>query len=77
MFIIMACIVIQFRRTTRMREAIAEESMKYSSRSPTSCSWIVETTTYFVTGHEDQYNRRVLYYVSIIIISKSSFFAYY
>ncbi len=45
-FIILADI-IRLRRLRRMREVIAEESMKYSARSPTPCSWRLETTGVF------------------------------
>ncbi len=37
-FVIVRLIIIIPRRRARMREAIAEESMKYSSRSPIPCS---------------------------------------
>jgi uncharacterized membrane protein len=42
--LILSCIAIRiaFRRPAHLRQAIAEESMKYSSRSPTSCSWRLE-----------------------------------
>ncbi|UJR20459.1 hypothetical protein I4U23_023588 [Adineta vaga] len=33
------CCIIQSQRSARMRQAISEESMKYSSRSPSPCSW--------------------------------------
>ena len=41
------CCIIQTRRTTRMRQAIANESMKYSMRSPTPCSWRLDATRVF------------------------------
>jgi hypothetical protein len=40
----------------KMRQAIAEESMKYSARSPTPCSWRLEATS----------NGQAAYYVSIL-----------
>jgi len=37
--LLFGCCIIQSRRTTRMRKAIAQESMKYTMRSPMPCSW--------------------------------------
>ncbi len=36
--------IVRIQRTARMQEGITEESMKYSSRLPTSCTWRLETT---------------------------------
>jgi hypothetical protein len=41
---IIGLFIVRIQRTARMQEAITEESMKYSSRSPTSCTWRLETT---------------------------------
>jgi hypothetical protein len=43
--LILFCISIRsaYRHVAHLRQAIAEESMKYSSRSPISCSWRLET----------------------------------
>ncbi len=49
-----------------MRQAIAEESAKYSARS-TPCSWRLETTTFFA-GYGN--NRQVTYHVSINICNQ-------
>jgi len=64
-FFVFAAIIISYRRTTRMRQAIAEESMKYSSRS-TPCSWRLETTRFYFGGYGN--NTRVNYHVSIITL---------
>jgi hypothetical protein len=42
------CIILQSRRITRLRQAIANESMKYSMRSP-PCSWRLLSSR-FITG---------------------------
>jgi hypothetical protein len=49
-----------------MREAITEESMKYSSRSLTPCSWRLETTRNYFGGYGNN-NTQLFYSVSIII----------
>jgi hypothetical protein len=67
-------LIVQFRRVARMREVIAEESMKYSSRSLTPCSWRLENMGNLAGAYGNQYNRRALYCVSVIILLKSSFF---
>jgi hypothetical protein len=43
--------VIRFRRTTAMRKAIAEESKKYSKRSPTSCTWRLNVLRFWAGGY--------------------------
>jgi hypothetical protein len=70
-FFASAAIIISYRRTTRMRQAIAEESMKYSSRS-TPCSWRLEATTSYFGGCGN--STRANPHVSIINLSKSSYF---
>lgn len=54
---------LQARLMNRLRAAIAAESAKYSSRSPTSCSWRLDITT-SATGYGN--NRRAIriYHVS-------------
>jgi hypothetical protein len=74
MFILIGLCIIQFRRTARMREIIAEESMKYSSRSPIPCSWRLEITTHCFGGYEDDHNSRLVYHVSVFVLYKSSIF---
>ncbi len=64
MFIfVIAIIVIKFRQAARLRQVVAEESMKYSTRSPTPCSWRLETTPYYGANG----NGRVGYHVNITI----------
>jgi hypothetical protein len=46
-FLVIGCIITQIRRVARVRQAIAEESMKYSSRLPIPCSWRLETTRHY------------------------------
>jgi hypothetical protein len=62
-FIIFAQIIVQSRRTDRMRKAVAHESAKYSIRSPTPCSWRLHSTRISVGGYR---NRRsaIIYRVS-------------
>jgi hypothetical protein len=62
---IIIIITVQVRQVAQMRQAIAEESMKYSARSPTPCSWRLETTRYF--GGYGNNNSQVSYHVNIII----------
>ena len=66
---IIAIIFVNIRRTARIRQAIAEESAKYSSRSPTPCSWRLETARYF-TGTYGNNNSYTTFYVRRIIIPK-------
>lgn len=47
-FIFGFCIVY-YKRRAKLRRAIAEESKKYSSRSPIPCSWRLSTSTHWVT----------------------------
>jgi hypothetical protein len=62
MFIfLIAIVVIKLRQAARLRQVVAEESMKYSARSPTPCSWRLETTPYYGANGND----RVGYHVSI------------
>jgi hypothetical protein len=57
--LILLCIGIRigYRRTAHLRQVIAEESMKYSSRSPISCSWRLETGVF--GGHGGALTNRV------------------
>jgi len=54
-FFCIGCYIVQSQRGVRMRQTIAEESMKYSSRSPISCSWRLENSRHPVGeyGHYD------------------------
>jgi hypothetical protein len=66
---IFGLVTIQFRRAARMRQAIAEESMKYSSRSLTPCSWRLETTGHYYGGYGNN-NAQVLNHVSVSYLIK-------
>ena len=44
-------VLIQLRRVAQLRKTVAEESMKYSTRSPIPCSWRLETANYFFGRH--------------------------
>ena len=57
------CIVIQLRRLARMRRVVAEESARYSSRSPIPCSWRLGSTSPWSGGY--YHSRRVVYHVNI------------
>ena len=57
---IIGIILIQTRQTARLRQAVADESMKYSTRSPTPCSWRLETTRAYFGGNS---NRNIFYHV--------------
>jgi hypothetical protein len=69
------CCTIQFKRVAQMRQAIAEESMKYSSRSSTPCSWRLDTTTNYVGTYGNRHNSQLVYHVSIIILEIFSSFS--
>jgi hypothetical protein len=53
--------VIRTRRTNKMRQAIAEESKKYSTRSPAICSWRLKVNRMW-TGGYGRYTRSVFFY---------------
>ncbi|CAF3730881.1 unnamed protein product [Rotaria sp. Silwood1] len=59
------------KRATRIREAIAQESMKYSSRSPTPCSWRLDSSrTWF--GPYGYYNNNYQMFYQLAIDIGSS-----
>ncbi len=68
-FYFIATCIIRKRRTTKMREAIAEESKKYSMRSP-ACSWKL-TVNIIWTGGYGRY-RRTLYFYRVSVTEKSA-----
>jgi hypothetical protein len=61
------CCFIRTQLATRMRTAIANESMKYSTRSPTPCSWRLHTST-FVTGGPRNRRTVYVYHVSYMVL---------
>jgi hypothetical protein len=54
--------IIRIRRTTAMRKAIAEESKKYSKRSPTSCTWRLNVLTFWTGGGYGRRSRSHFFY---------------
>jgi uncharacterized membrane protein len=66
-FFSVACCFIQSRRTTKIRRAIAEESMKYSSRSPTPCSWRLDIIRNWAGGYGRHSNTQAAYNVSTLV----------
>lgn len=64
------CCLVQVQRASKLRQAISEESMKYSSR-PIPCSWRLETTRYFYGGYGNHYNNHIINHVSFIILNFS------
>ena len=69
MVFIIGCCVIQMRVSTRMQQAISNESMKYSTRSPTPCSWRLASTRIAVGGYG---NRRaaIIHRVSCMLLTR-------
>lgn len=59
---IIVLIIIRVRYTARLREVVAAESMKYSTRSPVPCSWRLDTAGAYFGGYG--YNRNMNYNVS-------------
>lgn len=56
--ITVAFFITHYKSMTRLRHALAEESQKYSSKSPIPCSWRLGTSKNFYKGygnhHEEQ-----------------------
>ncbi|CAF3855979.1 unnamed protein product [Rotaria sp. Silwood1] len=46
------------KRSAQLKQAIAEESMRYSSRSPTPCSWRIDTSRSRLEGHANHHNSK-------------------
>jgi hypothetical protein len=63
--------IIYSQRLARMRQAVARESVKYSSRSSIPCSWRLDTLTIPIGGYSFYNNRRPGYNVSNVSITKS------
>ncbi|CAM4824215.1 unnamed protein product [Rotaria magnacalcarata] len=62
---------LQWRRVARMRQAVTEESMKYSSRSPIPCSWRLDISRTFVGSYG--YNNNHIIYHLVIDIGRAAF----
>jgi hypothetical protein len=58
--------ILHSKRTIKMRQAVAEESMKYSTRSPIPCSWRLNTTSIWNRGFGYRSNQSA-YNVSIAV----------
>ncbi|CAF1659387.1 unnamed protein product [Rotaria magnacalcarata] len=48
---IVALFRMKSKRMERLKEATTEESMQYSSRSPTPCRWRLNFTKYLTPGY--------------------------
>ena len=44
------CFITIIRRAAKLRKTVAEESMKYSTRSPIPCSWRLDTVMQYSCG---------------------------
>ncbi|CAF3024528.1 unnamed protein product [Rotaria sp. Silwood2] len=60
-------LITLFRRETRMRAAITEESIKYSSRSPIPCSWRLDTSRAESQGYGYRHNNQLIHHLVIDI----------
>ncbi|UJR24610.1 hypothetical protein I4U23_005985 [Adineta vaga] len=66
-FFAMGCCFVQLRRVNKIRQAISEESQKYSSRSPIPCSWRFDSSTTYVGYYGNAQRRHVTYHMVIDI----------
>ncbi|CAF1373109.1 unnamed protein product [Adineta steineri] len=66
-FCFIACCTLQLRRAETMRQAIAEESRKYSSRSPIPCSWRLDIPTNYGGYYGDQHTHQAVNHLVIDI----------
>ena len=57
-------VVIQLRRVAQLRKTVAEESMKYSTRSPIPCSWRLEMSNYFFGRYSNRSRGQLTGHVS-------------
>ncbi|CAF1240337.1 unnamed protein product [Rotaria sordida] len=60
------CCVVQLQTTTRLQQAVANESMKYSTRSP-PCSWRLHVYRTRGGGYRRRRNTRLIYRLVIEI----------
>ncbi|CAF1445295.1 unnamed protein product [Adineta steineri] len=58
---------IRYRLTRQIQEAVAKESMKYSSRTPIPCTWRLETKTHWCGTYENGQYQRLVYRIVIDI----------
>ncbi|CAF1408593.1 unnamed protein product [Adineta steineri] len=66
-FCIIAGCTLQLRRAETMRQAIAEESRKYSSRSPIPCSWRLDIPTSYGGYYGGQHTHQAVNHLVIDI----------
>ncbi|CAF4291647.1 unnamed protein product [Rotaria sordida] len=65
------CCLIQSRYVARLRQAIAEESIQYSSKSPIACSWRLDISrTWFGIYGYHHYNNQLVYHIRISIFKR-------
>ncbi|UJR06921.1 hypothetical protein I4U23_011210 [Adineta vaga] len=65
--LIIGICVMQAVQTCRMRKAVAEESTKYSNRSPVPCVWRLDVTTVTVRGYKGKTSSRRIYTLVITV----------
>ena len=63
-FFVVAFFNIHSKRSVQLHRAIAQESAKYSNRSPIPCSWRLNVTRIFTGGFHRQRHARLIYHVS-------------
>ncbi|CAF1395518.1 unnamed protein product [Adineta steineri] len=69
-FIFVGCFIVQRRSAERIRKAIAQESRKYSTRSPILCRWRLKTTTEYDEEYGNQHSHQLVIDVSRSINSE-------
>lgn len=72
LFFAFGCYLLHFRRTERIRQTVAEESAKYSTRSPIPCSWRLDIARQYYGGYGNFRNNQIVYHVSTILWLRSS-----
>ncbi len=60
-------VIVRVRYHSRLKNAIAAESIKYSNRLPTPCSWRLHTTRLWNGRHDDNSHTKIHDYVSNIV----------
>ena len=63
-FVLISCCVIRSKRSTKIREAVAKESMKYSNRSSVPCSWRLHANQLDTSAFHSRYGSHRTYQVS-------------
>ena len=66
-FCVVSLCVVQLKAQPRLHKAIAEESARYSSHSPTPCSWrLFSTREYTNAYHNDHQGTRMVQHVRVL-----------